>query len=145
MRDLDKLTIDELHGILIAYRMRTEKEKLPKQEATFKVSKKMKNKELEPSYSSSDELNAKEAPFLRKLKKGFSKYKGNLSFKYFDYGKVGHFAAKCPYMENESRDDKEKRIIKKGSKHEQYKKSYKQGKNVKKFFKHKKKPLIQIG
>jgi hypothetical protein len=37
--DLDKLTVDELHGILIAYEMRTGKEKTSKGETTFKASK----------------------------------------------------------------------------------------------------------
>jgi len=34
--DLDKLTMDELHGILIAYEMRIEQEKSSKRETTFK-------------------------------------------------------------------------------------------------------------
>jgi hypothetical protein len=37
--NLDKLTIDELHGILIAYEMRTGQENPSKGEATFKSSK----------------------------------------------------------------------------------------------------------
>ena len=40
---LDKLSMDELHGILTAYKMRTEQERPSKKEATFKVSKKTKN------------------------------------------------------------------------------------------------------
>ena len=32
-----------------------------------------------------------EAMFIRRLKKGSGKYKGNMSFKCFNCGKVGHF------------------------------------------------------
>jgi hypothetical protein len=35
--DLYKLTMDELHGILIAYEMRTREEKSSKRETTFKT------------------------------------------------------------------------------------------------------------
>jgi hypothetical protein len=45
IKDHDKLTMDELHGILTTYEMRTKKEKLSKKEATFKSLKKIKNKE----------------------------------------------------------------------------------------------------
>ena len=41
---LDKLSMDELHGIPIAYEMRTEQENPSRKEATFKVSKKTKKK-----------------------------------------------------------------------------------------------------
>lgn len=45
IKDLDKLTMDELHGIITRYEMRTEKENTSKSEAAFKASKRMKNKE----------------------------------------------------------------------------------------------------
>ena len=45
MKDLDRLTMDELHGILTAYEMRVEKENPSKKETTFKVSNRTKNKE----------------------------------------------------------------------------------------------------
>jgi hypothetical protein len=41
IKDMDKLTMDELHGILNTYEMRTEKEKPSKREKTCKSSKKM--------------------------------------------------------------------------------------------------------
>lgn len=45
--------MDEIHGILIAYEMRIEQEKLSKKEATFKVTKKTKGNNLKAkSYSS---------------------------------------------------------------------------------------------
>jgi len=50
MRDLDKLSKDELHGILTAYEMRTI-DQPSKREASFKVSRKGKNKDDEPSNS----------------------------------------------------------------------------------------------
>jgi hypothetical protein len=88
IKDFDKLLMDELHGILITYEKRIEKEKPSKKEATFKSSKKMKNKEHKSSDCSNCESNTKEAIFLRKLKKGSCKYKGEFPFKYFNYGKV---------------------------------------------------------
>jgi hypothetical protein len=43
--DLDKLTVDELHGILTMYEMRTRQEKPSKGETAFKASKENKNRE----------------------------------------------------------------------------------------------------
>ena len=45
---LDKLSMDELHGILTTYEMRIEQEKPSRKEETFKVSKKTKKKQ--PKY-----------------------------------------------------------------------------------------------
>jgi hypothetical protein len=42
---LDKLTLDELHGILTEYEMRTKQEKPTKGETTFKASKSRKKQE----------------------------------------------------------------------------------------------------
>jgi hypothetical protein len=42
--DLDTLSMDELHGILTSYEMRTEKDNPVIKEATFKASKKIKRK-----------------------------------------------------------------------------------------------------
>jgi hypothetical protein len=36
IKDIDKLTMDELHGILTTYKMRTEKEKSSKKEVALK-------------------------------------------------------------------------------------------------------------
>ena len=48
--------MDELHGIVIAYEMRTEQEKTSRKEAAFKVSKKTKKNNLKSkSYSSCSE------------------------------------------------------------------------------------------
>ena len=45
-KDLDKLSMDELHGILTAYEMRTEQEKPSWKEVAFKVSKEKKKNNL---------------------------------------------------------------------------------------------------
>ena len=81
MKDLDSLTMDELHGILVAYEMRIDKENTSKKETSFKASKKTKNGENESSDSSDNESDAMESHFGRKLKKGSKKYKGKLPFK----------------------------------------------------------------
>ena len=95
-KDLQTLTIVQLHGILTAFEMR---QGGPSQirEAAFKVSAKGKEKEVvkESSYISDEE----EANFVRKLQLGTGRFKGKLPFKCFECGKVGHYAAKCPYRE----------------------------------------------
>jgi hypothetical protein len=45
--------------------------------------------------------------FVRKLKRGFVKYKGNIPFKCFNCDRVGNFAAKCPYEKWEDNGDEE--------------------------------------
>jgi hypothetical protein len=46
MKDPEKLTMDELHGILTAYEMRTKKENPSQKEAYFKASKNTKGHKL---------------------------------------------------------------------------------------------------
>lgn len=72
-RDLTKLTTNELHGILTAYEMRIDtKNKQPTtREATFKASKKTRNKGHKEEERLGDEWDEKEeANFVRKLKRG---------------------------------------------------------------------------
>jgi hypothetical protein len=64
---LEKLTIDEFHGILIAYEMRIGQEQIPKREATFKVSKKTNKRKERSSDNSYDDSDTKEANFVRRL------------------------------------------------------------------------------
>lgn len=54
IKDLDKLTMDELHEILVTYEMTIEKEKSLNREAVFKAADKM-NKEPKPTDSFDDE------------------------------------------------------------------------------------------
>ncbi|KAH9308310.1 hypothetical protein KI387_036221, partial [Taxus chinensis] len=124
----DDKSMEELHGILTAYEMRTESNRPSKKEVAFKVSQKEKIKEPESNENSSSEEDEKEALFIRKLKKGSGKYKGKLPFKGFNCGKIGHFAAKCP--EKEDSDDEESKP--------KFKREFKKIKEKKRFGKKKK-------
>ena len=97
---LDTLNLSQLHGILIAYEMRTDD---PKQkEAAFKASK-QKHQNIEEHAGCSSELDVLEdelANFVNKLPRGTGRYKGKLPLKCFNGGKIGHFVAKCPMRRN---------------------------------------------
>ena len=41
-------------------------------------------------------MDVSEEKFVRRLKKGSGKYKGNMPFKCFKCGKIGHFSFKFP-------------------------------------------------
>jgi hypothetical protein len=105
--NLDTLTMDELHGIITSYEMRTRQEKPSKGETAFKVSKGTKNHEHVSNEINSDKYDEEEANFIKKLKKGSGKYKGKLHFKCFNCGKIRHFASKCPYPKEKYSDDEE--------------------------------------
>jgi hypothetical protein len=78
--------------------MRIVKDKPTSREASFKEDE---NEDSEP-----DEIEAK---FVKRLKKGSGKYKGKLPFKCFNYGRIGHFANKCPHKrKDQTCDDEEK-------------------------------------
>lgn len=100
-------------------------DKPSKRQATFKASRKGKNKVCEPSESSSSEMDEEEAHFMRKLKKGSRKHQGKLTSKCLNCGRVGHFASKCLQDKNGSSKDEEDHYIKKGRKHHQEKKNKK--------------------
>ena len=89
--------MNQLLGNLMAYEMRLPKEKSKVREAAFKVDKCMKEKE--DTCSCSDE---EEAKFIRIMDKGTGKYKGKLPFKYFNSGRVGHYASKYPNKKTEN-------------------------------------------
>jgi hypothetical protein len=102
--------MDELHGIFTAYEMRIGWENPSKKEEAFKASKKTKkNKRPESkpncSYNDDSEEDEEMANFVRKLKKGTSKYKGMLPFKCFNCGKISHFEIKCPYAKKSYSDE----------------------------------------
>jgi hypothetical protein len=92
------LEFDQLLGTLNAYEMRIVKDKPTTNKASFKENE---NEDSEP-----DEIESK---FRKRLKKGSSKYKGKLSFKCFNYGRIGHFANKFPHKrKDQTCDDEEK-------------------------------------
>ena len=100
--DLDTMTVDQLHGTLVAYEMRIEDEYTSRKEAAFKVSSKQdgKNKSMKDKPTSDESDDEEIANFVRKLKRGTGKYKGKLPLKCFSCGKIGHFASKCSYAKN---------------------------------------------
>ena len=102
-RDLTTLTMDELHGILIAYEMRTkiENEQPTTREEAFKATKKIRNKGHKEEGKSNDGWEEKEeSNFVRKIKRGTGRYIGKLPFKCLNCGRIGHYAKKCPFEEN---------------------------------------------
>lgn len=88
MRELDKLTNDDLHGTPTAYKMRIEDKPL-KREATFKVAQRGKEKVHEPN-NEFCEID-KEDHFTRRLKKGA----GKSSIVCYNCGRLGYFSSKC--------------------------------------------------
>jgi len=99
LNDLKTLPFYQLLGTLIAYEMRIGKDKSTSREASFKADK---NGDSEP-----DEIEAK---FVRRLKKGSCKYQGKFPFKCFNYGKIGHFASKCPHKKQDQNSEGEKKF-----------------------------------
>ena len=95
--------MDELHGIFTAYEMRTKQENLGTKEASFKTSKKWKQKvkkktKEDSSNSDISEDDEEATNFFRELKKGTNdRYKGKIPLICFNYDGIGNFANKCPH------------------------------------------------
>jgi hypothetical protein len=90
IRDLTNMKMDELHGSLIAYEMRTSTESdQPNNEAAFKAIKKKKYKD--------NDLDEEISNFVRRFQKGSGRYKGKSPLKYFYYGRIGHIVENCYY------------------------------------------------
>lgn len=88
--DLDKYTIDQLLGILYTYKIiEMEDIERERKEATFNVSNIVEDDKKE-----SENLNEIKTNFVRRLKRGTRKYKGELPLKCFNYGRIGHYAYK---------------------------------------------------
>ena len=79
--------MDELHGIITVYEMRTGQNGYSRKETAFKAS--IKNQSENP--------NDEEAIFINKLERRTRKYKGKLPLKCFNCGMIGHFSYKCTY------------------------------------------------
>jgi hypothetical protein len=84
-RDLTKMTMDELHGSVIAYEMRTSTESdQPSNEVAFKSINKTKYKD--------NDLDEEIENFARRLQKGTGRYKGKSLVECFKCGRIGHIA-----------------------------------------------------
>ena len=95
--DLQNLTVVQFHRILTAFEMRKGGPSEVR-EATFKATAngKEKGENKESRYvSEEDEVN-----FVNKLQLGIKRFRGNLPFKFFSCGRVGHYDAKWPHKYN---------------------------------------------
>ena len=99
-----KVTMDELHGSLSMYDMRTGQNGSSRKEAAFKSS--LKNQSENP--------NDEEAFFINKLERGTGKCNGKLPLKCFNCGRIGHFSSKCTYTKQDENEEKETSKFKKG-------------------------------
>ena len=104
--NLDKFIKDELHGILTSYEMRTKKDNGSKEEVPFKTIRKPKNNKHECK-NSSNICDEEEVNFMRKLKRGHVKYKGEFPFKCFKCGRIKNFSSKCTHEEIKSCESEE--------------------------------------
>jgi hypothetical protein len=99
---LNSISMDELHGIFTTYEMETEQKNPDIKEATFKASKKskQKGKQKEEHSNNSDisEYDEEVANFVKRLNKGTDgRYRGKIPLICFNCDGIGHFSNKCPY------------------------------------------------
>jgi hypothetical protein len=89
-KDLEKMTMDELHGSLIAYEMRTGTESdQPNNEAAYKAIKKAKDKD--------NNLDEEITNFVRRFQKGSGRYKGKSPLKFFNCSRIWNIVENCYY------------------------------------------------
>ena len=88
--------------------MRLPQRKSNVREAAFKTENNKEEKEDICSFSDEEE-----AEFVKKLDRGSGKYKGKLPFKCFNYGRVGHYAAKCPHKKTRNQAQESEKTISK--------------------------------
>eukprot|EP00253_Pinus_taeda_P007064 PITA_07064 len=113
--NLQNLKMSQLHRILTAYEMR-KGGPLDKRVASFKASR--KGEYYESGHVSEEE---EESSFVRNLQRGTGRFRGNLPFKCFCCGRVGHYATKCPHND---KIDKGKEPVRWNKRHNADKKSY---------------------
>eukprot|EP00253_Pinus_taeda_P032501 PITA_32501 len=94
-QDLQTITMTQLHGILTTFEMRKGGPS-DMREAAFKASAKGKEKLNQSGHISEEE---DEVKFVKKLQRGSGRFRGKLPFKYFAYGRVSHYATKCPHKD----------------------------------------------
>jgi hypothetical protein len=70
----------------------------------------------------------KKLTLFKNIKRGSRKYKGNIPFICFNYGKVGHFVAKFPYKNKNNEEDSSLKRYRKG-KTKKKRKFFRQSKN----------------
>lgn len=68
MKDLDKLSVDELHEILASYEMRISKEDTPKGELSFQAIRRLKEKKPIVNKGLEEDTDKKEALFVQKIR-----------------------------------------------------------------------------
>jgi hypothetical protein len=108
--NLDSISMDELHGIFTTYGMRTGQENPYIKEATFKASKRSKQKGKHKEHNNNNDFleddEEEVANFVRRLNKGTNdKYKGNLPLICFNCDGIGNFSNKCPQKKNKRNDE----------------------------------------
>eukprot|EP00253_Pinus_taeda_P004876 PITA_04876 len=114
-KNIQNLTMSQMHGILTAYKMRKGGPS-DRREATFKASGKG------DYYESVHMLEEEEEPnFVKNLQRGTGRFRGKLPFKCFACGRVSHYAAKCPHKD---KLDKGKEPFRWNRKHNVNKKIY---------------------